>query len=333
MEIDGTGHGTRRREGAIPPRAGAGVLGVDLTDALVAGEWVTRNEGCDCRECEQSWDVWWGGHGALRGSERMTGWGRGIVARWRRVTLVLHYIMYNSICQHEIIDNQMVRYTIHRETKNISRPKAATKQARYLAGSGTQRAEQRGRCDVPTTLVMPTATGCISATARTIRPKKREAVLKLKGAATIEPSEALCSDLCAAGRAIARGYRPLLSSLGLTYPQYLVLVALGQREPRTVGELGDRLALDSGTLSPLLKRLEASGLLTRDRRRDDERAVDVALTSKGVALLREAATVPAKMAAAVGLSPRAVRRFRVLIQELMNSLAREDVARAVSLAT
>jgi DNA-binding MarR family transcriptional regulator len=157
--------------------------------------------------------------------------------------------------------------------------------------------------------------------------EKRESVLKVKKAAPIDSTEVLCADLCAAGRAIARGYRPLLSSLGLTYPQYLVLVALGQRAPRTVTELGDRLALDSGTLSPLLKRLDASGLLSRGRRLDDERAVDVALTPKGSALLIEAATVPAKMAAALGLSPRAVRRFRVLLKELMTSLAAQDAAR------
>jgi MarR family transcriptional regulator, organic hydroperoxide resistance regulator len=158
--------------------------------------------------------------------------------------------------------------------------------------------------------------------------EKRESVLKVKETANTHPTEVLCADLCAAGRAIARSYRPLLSSLGLTYPQYLVLVALGQRAPRTVTELGDRLSLDSGTLSPLLKRLEASGLLNRERRRDDERAVDVTLTSKGSSLLTEAATVPAKMAEALGLSPRAVRRFRVLLKELMTSLATQDAARA-----
>jgi DNA-binding MarR family transcriptional regulator len=140
----------------------------------------------------------------------------------------------------------------------------------------------------------------------------------------------MCAELCAAGRAIARGYRPLLSALGLTYPQYLVLLALGQRAPRTVTELGDRLALDSGTLSPLLKRLEAAGLLSRVRRVKDERAVDVALTAQGEALLKAAATVPAEMASALGLSALAVRRFRTLLRELTASLARQDAAAAAA---
>ncbi len=140
----------------------------------------------------------------------------------------------------------------------------------------------------------------------------------------------MCAELCAAGRAIARGYRPLLSALGLTYPQYLVLIALGQRAPRTVTELGDRLGLDSGTLSPLLKRLEAAGLLTRVRRVKDERAVDVALTVEGEALLRAAATVPAEMASALGLSTLSVRRFRALLKELTASLARQDAAIAAA---
>ena len=151
-----------------------------------------------------------------------------------------------------------------------------------------------------------------------------------RSAAAAELSGAMCAELCAAGRAIARGYRPLLSALGLTYPQYLVLLALGQRAPRTVTELGDGLALDSGTLSPLLKRLEAAGLLTRIRRVKDERAVDVALTGRGEALLKAAATVPAGMASALGLSPLSVRRFRSLLRELTASLARQDAAMAAA---
>jgi DNA-binding MarR family transcriptional regulator len=135
-------------------------------------------------------------------------------------------------------------------------------------------------------------------------------------------SETLCFDLCATGRAIARAYRPLLSSVGLTYPQYLVMRALRQRAPRTVTELGDRLALDSGTLSPLLKRLDASGLVTRGRRQEDERAVEVTLTPKGTALLREAEGVPTEMASVMGLSAGASRRLRTLLNQVTTSLAR-----------
>jgi DNA-binding MarR family transcriptional regulator len=134
-------------------------------------------------------------------------------------------------------------------------------------------------------------------------------------------SEVLCFDVCAAGRAITRAYRPLLSRLGLTYPQYLVMMALRQGAPRTVTELGERLALDSGTLSPLLKRLDASGLVTRGRRPDDERAVEVGLTAKGTALLRAAGGVPTKMAAVMGLSARAGRQLSALLMTLTASLA------------
>ncbi len=152
---------------------------------------------------------------------------------------------------------------------------------------------------------------------------ERSSVVNLKHIVeAADLSESLCFDLCATGRAVTRAYRPLLSSLGLTYPQYLVMVALRQRAPRTVTELGDRLELDSGTLSPLLKRLDASGLVTRGRRQEDERAVEVALTLKGTALLREAAGVPTKMASAMGLTADAGQRLRALLKEVTTSLAR-----------
>jgi len=94
-------------------------------------------------------------------------------------------------------------------------------------------------------------------------------------------------------RALTDRYRPVLTALGLTYPQYLVMLALWEADPVTVGRLGARLHLDSGTLSPLLKRLEASGLVTRARSVDDERSVRVALTHAGRELREPARAVPA----------------------------------------
>lgn len=85
----------------------------------------------------------------------------------------------------------------------------------------------------------------------------------------VQASDLLCFDIYAAARAITRAYRSPLSRLGLTYPQYLVMATLWESAPRSVKELGERLELDSGTLSPLLKRLEASGLVIRQRRADD----------------------------------------------------------------
>ncbi|MGE2836115.1 MarR family transcriptional regulator [Mycobacterium sp. SMC-4] len=90
-------------------------------------------------------------------------------------------------------------------------------------------------------------------------------------------------------------YRPLLDELNLTYPQYLVLLVLWEEEPCTVGRLGARLHLDSGTLSPLLKRLEAAGLVRRQRSASDERRVAVTLTSEGRALEERAACIPDRL--------------------------------------
>jgi DNA-binding MarR family transcriptional regulator len=111
----------------------------------------------------------------------------------------------------------------------------------------------------------------------------------------------VCFALYAASRAVTQLYRPLLDALGLTYPQYLVLLVLWERGPVRVKELGAALDLDSGTLSPLLKRLEAAGLVTRDRRADDERSVEVRLTPAGTALRTRAAGIPRKIAKATGL--------------------------------
>jgi DNA-binding MarR family transcriptional regulator len=116
---------------------------------------------------------------------------------------------------------------------------------------------------------------------------------------TPSPSVALDDQLCfalyAASRAVTARYRPLLDELGVTYPQYLVLMLLWEQDGQTVGQLGNRLALDSGTLSPLLKRLTAAGLVTRHRRADDERSVSVRLTDAGRALRGPACSISAEM--------------------------------------
>ncbi len=137
-------------------------------------------------------------------------------------------------------------------------------------------------------------------------------------------SDRLSFDLYAAARAITRAYRPLLSELGLTYPQYLVMLMLWQHAPRTVKELGENLELDSGTLSPLLKRLAASGLITRQRRHDDERTVEITPTSQGRDLRREAARVPTALAAVMGLSPDEARKLRALLRKLAASLEQRE---------
>ncbi|MCW2586427.1 MAG: putative transcriptional regulator [Frankiales bacterium] len=102
----------------------------------------------------------------------------------------------------------------------------------------------------------------------------------------------VCFALAVAARSVIGLYRPLLEPLGLTHPQYLVMLALWDRSPRSVRDLGDALALDSATLSPLLKRLEAAGHVTRSRSAADERVLDVALSPAGRALRRKALAVP-----------------------------------------
>ncbi|GAA2271483.1 MULTISPECIES: MarR family winged helix-turn-helix transcriptional regulator [Kitasatospora] len=113
----------------------------------------------------------------------------------------------------------------------------------------------------------------------------------------------LCFALYAASRAVTARYRLLLDSLGLTYPQYLVMLTLWERDSVSVRELGAALQLESSTLSPLLKRLEAGGLVIRERRTDDERSVAVRLTQAGADLRAKASTVPLAIGDAMGLTP------------------------------
>src|ERR1700732_3312744 len=102
----------------------------------------------------------------------------------------------------------------------------------------------------------------------------------------------LCFAIYSTAHAFNRVYKPLLDRLGLTYPQYLVMLVLWERDDVPVKDIGERLFLDSGTLTPLLKRLEAAGLLRRTRSVDDERQVLIALTAQGQALREKARTVP-----------------------------------------
>ena len=112
----------------------------------------------------------------------------------------------------------------------------------------------------------------------------------------------VCFALAATSRSVIGLYRPVLEPMGLTHPQYLVMLALWERSPRTVRDIGEALHLEPATLSPLLKRLEAAGHLTRARSATDERALDVALTPAGEALRREAEKVPAQIVARLGMS-------------------------------
>jgi DNA-binding MarR family transcriptional regulator len=112
----------------------------------------------------------------------------------------------------------------------------------------------------------------------------------------------VCFALVVASRSVLSIYRPLLEPLGLTHPQYLVMLALWSDAPLSVREIGALLQLDSPTLSPLLKRLESAGLLTRTRSGDDERQVNIGLSDRGRALRDEATKIPTAVVAQLGIS-------------------------------
>ncbi|MBA2672527.1 MarR family transcriptional regulator [Ramlibacter sp.] len=139
--------------------------------------------------------------------------------------------------------------------------------------------------------------------------------------AALQLDNQLCFALYSASLAMTKLYKPLLAELGLTYPQYLAMLVLWEGDGLAVSELGQRLSLDSGTLTPLLKRLEALGLIGRLRAVDDERRVHIHLTAAGRRLKTRAAKVPGCVLAATGLPLAEVVQLRGRIQELRARLA------------
>ncbi|MFJ8631838.1 MarR family winged helix-turn-helix transcriptional regulator [Streptomyces sp. NPDC093568] len=130
----------------------------------------------------------------------------------------------------------------------------------------------------------------------------------------------ICFSLHAASRAFGGVYRVVLKDLGLTYPQYLVMLVLWEHGDLPVKKLGEHLRLDSGTLSPLLKRLEAAGLVRRERSARDERSVEVRLTEEGTALRERALQVPRRIATATGFGADEIGRLRERLDELTAAL-------------
>nr|WP_295463431.1 MarR family transcriptional regulator [Mesorhizobium sp.] len=139
-------------------------------------------------------------------------------------------------------------------------------------------------------------------------------------AGTIKLDSMLCFAIYATGHAFTRFYKPRLDALGLTYPQYLVLIVLWERDDITVNALGNRLFLDSGTITPLIKRLEARGLVSRKRDEDDERQVRIRLTPEGRALQDKALAVPLTIARGTGLTREDVDRLRAELLTLRDRL-------------
>lgn len=137
----------------------------------------------------------------------------------------------------------------------------------------------------------------------------------------LQLSNQVCFALYRASRAVTQLYRPVLDELGLTYPQYLVMLVLWERGQISVKDLGQALDLDSGTLSPLLKRLESAGLVSRSRRADDERSVDVALTAAGRLLRIRAESIPRRLACATALQPDELISLRSTLTELADTVS------------
>ena len=140
--------------------------------------------------------------------------------------------------------------------------------------------------------------------------------------AALQLDHQLCFALYSASLAMTKLYKPLLDAIGLTYPQYLAMLVLWEQDGPTVSELGERLNLDSGTLTPLLKRMEAAGLVQRQRDPQDERRVRIALTSTGQALRAQAEPIPACILARSHLALNEVQALTHQIQTLRDSLIR-----------
>ena len=134
----------------------------------------------------------------------------------------------------------------------------------------------------------------------------------------------LCFPLYAASRNVISLYTPLLKPLGLTYTQYIVFLVLWEKDGITVGELCDKLMLDNGTLSPLLKKMQQEGYIERKRSEEDERIVVITLTAAGKALQEKAKDVPGKVAGCISLSQEKARQLYSLLYELLDSQCKKS---------
>jgi DNA-binding MarR family transcriptional regulator len=145
----------------------------------------------------------------------------------------------------------------------------------------------------------------------------------------LELDNQICFALYSTTHALTRAYRPILEALDLTYLQYIVMMVLWEQDGQTVKEIGRRLHLDSGTLTPLLKRLEAAGLVQRQRASSDERQVNIYLTGKGKALYEKARGVPAQVLCASGQTVAqlmALKNDLVALRSNLEGAAPEDAA-------
>ncbi len=154
-----------------------------------------------------------------------------------------------------------------------------------------------------------------------------------KGQTKQEPYEALklsnqlCFPLYAAARSVVNLYTPHLKPLGLTYTQYIVFLVLWEKDGVTVGEICEKLMLDNGTISPLLKKMQQAGYIERKRSGEDDRKVVITLTEEGLALRERAKEIPGKVGGCIDLPPEKARRLYFLLHDLLDGTGnREQVS-------
>ena len=160
-------------------------------------------------------------------------------------------------------------------------------------------------------------------------PQRKSKTATAPGAERLKLSDQLCFATYAAAHAFTRVYKPLLDPLGLTYPQYLVMLVLWEQEGLTVKDIGERLFLDSGTLTPLLKRLQTAGLVERTRDTVDERQVRVTLTPKGRDLHAPVKQAWGQVVCAVGLPQPELEALKHQIHHLRETLDQSGLQSAV----
>jgi MarR family transcriptional regulator, organic hydroperoxide resistance regulator len=128
----------------------------------------------------------------------------------------------------------------------------------------------------------------------------------------------VCFPIYTLSREIINRYRPILEELDITYPQYLVMMVLWENEPQTVNQIGEKLYLDSGTLTPLLKRLEQKGFIYRNRKQCDERVVEITVSDTGKVLKTKAALIPQKVVEVMGVSVEELMELKQIVSKILN---------------
>lgn len=136
--------------------------------------------------------------------------------------------------------------------------------------------------------------------------------------ASLDIKDQICFPVYTLAKEIVNQYRPFLDELDITYPQYLVLMVLWKEQEQTVGQLGEKLLLDSGTLTPLLKRMEQKNMVIRTRSLEDERVVKLSLTRKGIAMKEQAKHIPHRLVQTMGISMEELLELKDIITRILN---------------